>query len=70
MNLTVLNPATEEPITELEQAGVEQADEAVARAKGAYPAWGRFTGRIDAAFCDGWRRRSRTTPRSSLGSSR
>ena len=38
MTLTVLNPATEEPIAELEQAGVEQADEAVARAKEAYPA--------------------------------
>jgi len=37
--LTVLNPATEEPIAELEQAGVEETDEAVARAKAAYPAW-------------------------------
>jgi acyl-CoA reductase-like NAD-dependent aldehyde dehydrogenase len=32
MTLTVLNPATGEPIAELEQAGVEEADEAVARA--------------------------------------
>jgi acyl-CoA reductase-like NAD-dependent aldehyde dehydrogenase len=39
MRLTVLNPATEEPIAELEQAGVGGADEAVARAKEAYPAW-------------------------------
>ena len=39
MTLTVINPATEEPIAELEQAGVEQADEAVARAKEAFPAW-------------------------------
>ena len=39
MTLTVLNPATEEPIAELEQAGVEEADEAVARAKEAFPAW-------------------------------
>ena len=39
MALTVLNPATEEPIAELEQAGVEETDEAVARAKAAYPAW-------------------------------
>ena len=39
MTLTVLNPATEEPIAELEQAGVEEADEAVARARAAYPAW-------------------------------
>ncbi|MBA2740946.1 MAG: aldehyde dehydrogenase [Actinobacteria bacterium] len=39
MTLTVLNPATEEPIAELEQAGVDEADEAVARAGAAYPAW-------------------------------
>ncbi|CAN5181830.1 aldehyde dehydrogenase family protein [soil metagenome] len=39
MTLTVLNPATEEPIAELEQAGVEEADEAVARARAAYPSW-------------------------------
>ena len=37
--LTVLNPATEEPIAELEQAGVEETDAAVARAKEAFPAW-------------------------------
>src|SRR5512139_1977206 len=39
MTLTVLNPATEEPIAELEQAGVEEADAAVARAREAFPAW-------------------------------
>ncbi len=39
MSLTVLNPATEQPIAELEQAGVEETDAAVARAKAAYPAW-------------------------------
>ena len=39
MTLTVLNPATEEPIAELEQAGIEEADAAVARAKAAFPAW-------------------------------
>jgi betaine-aldehyde dehydrogenase len=39
MTLTVLNPATEEPLAELEQAGVEETDAAVARAKAAYPAW-------------------------------
>ncbi len=43
MTLTVLNPATEEPIAELEQAGVEEADEAVARAKAAFPAWRAVT---------------------------
>src|SRR6201995_6183382 len=37
--LTVLNPATEQPIVELQQAGVEETDAAVARAKAAYPAW-------------------------------
>jgi acyl-CoA reductase-like NAD-dependent aldehyde dehydrogenase len=37
--LSVLNPATEETIAELEQAQVEQADEAVARAKAAFPTW-------------------------------
>jgi acyl-CoA reductase-like NAD-dependent aldehyde dehydrogenase len=39
VTLTVLNPATEEPIAELEQAGVDEADEAVRRAKEAFPAW-------------------------------
>jgi len=37
--LTVINPATEEPLAELEQAGVEETDAAVARAKEAFPAW-------------------------------
>jgi acyl-CoA reductase-like NAD-dependent aldehyde dehydrogenase len=37
--LSVLNPATEEPIVELDEAGVEEADEAVARARAAFPAW-------------------------------
>jgi betaine-aldehyde dehydrogenase len=35
----VLNPATEEPLAELESAGVDETDFAVARAKAAYPAW-------------------------------
>ena len=39
MTLTVVNPATEGPIAELEQAGVEETDAAVARAKSAFPAW-------------------------------
>jgi acyl-CoA reductase-like NAD-dependent aldehyde dehydrogenase len=39
----VVNPATEEPIAELEQAGVEEADAAVARAKAAFPAWRAVT---------------------------
>jgi acyl-CoA reductase-like NAD-dependent aldehyde dehydrogenase len=37
--LSVLNPATEETIAELDEAEAEQADEAVARAKAAHPAW-------------------------------
>jgi len=41
--LTVLNPATEEPIVQLEQAGVEEADRAVARARAAFPAWRAVT---------------------------
>jgi acyl-CoA reductase-like NAD-dependent aldehyde dehydrogenase len=36
---TVLNPATEEPIAEIEAAGVEETDAAVARAKEAFPDW-------------------------------
>ena len=36
---TVLNPATEEPLAELEPVGVEETDAAVARAKAAFPAW-------------------------------
>jgi betaine-aldehyde dehydrogenase len=43
VTLTVVNPATEEPIAELEQAGLEEADEAVARAKEAFPAWRALT---------------------------
>jgi acyl-CoA reductase-like NAD-dependent aldehyde dehydrogenase len=35
----VLNPATEEPIAELESAGVEETDAAVAKARAAFPAW-------------------------------
>ena len=37
--LTVLNPATEEPLAELEQAGARETDAAVARARAAFPAW-------------------------------
>jgi betaine-aldehyde dehydrogenase len=39
MALTVINPATEEPLAELEQAGVEETDAAVERARAAFPAW-------------------------------
>jgi acyl-CoA reductase-like NAD-dependent aldehyde dehydrogenase len=35
----VVNPATEETIAEVEARGVDETDAAVARAKGAFPAW-------------------------------
>jgi betaine-aldehyde dehydrogenase len=37
--VTVINPATEETIATLEEAGVEETDAAVARARAAFPAW-------------------------------
>jgi acyl-CoA reductase-like NAD-dependent aldehyde dehydrogenase len=39
VSTVVLNPATEEPLAELPEAGVEQLDAAVSRAKSAFPAW-------------------------------
>jgi acyl-CoA reductase-like NAD-dependent aldehyde dehydrogenase len=39
----VLNPATEQPIAELEEAGVDETDAAVARARAAFPEWRRVT---------------------------
>src|SRR3982074_2303579 len=39
MALNVLNPATEKSIAQLERAGVEETDRAVAAARAAYPAW-------------------------------
>src|SRR5213595_1425800 len=39
MALIVTNPATEETIAELDPAGVEETDAAVARAKASYPDW-------------------------------
>ena len=39
MTSGILNPATEEKIAELEQPGVDETDEAVARATEAFPAW-------------------------------
>jgi acyl-CoA reductase-like NAD-dependent aldehyde dehydrogenase len=41
VTLTVLNPATETAIAELEQAGVEETDAAVASAHAALPGWRR-----------------------------
>jgi acyl-CoA reductase-like NAD-dependent aldehyde dehydrogenase len=37
--VTVINPATEETIATLDEAGIEEADAAVARARAAFPAW-------------------------------
>src|ERR1700730_11510248 len=39
MTLRLVNPATEESVAELEQAGVPETDRAVAAAKAAFPAW-------------------------------
>jgi acyl-CoA reductase-like NAD-dependent aldehyde dehydrogenase len=39
MTLRLLNPATEQPLAELETAGVAETDRAVAAAKAAFPAW-------------------------------
>ena len=39
MSFAVINPATEEPIAELEAAGVEETDAAVAQAREAFPEW-------------------------------
>jgi betaine-aldehyde dehydrogenase len=39
VSVTVVNPATEKPIAELEAAGVDETDEAVSRARAAFPAW-------------------------------
>jgi acyl-CoA reductase-like NAD-dependent aldehyde dehydrogenase len=39
VSVTVINPATEETIATLEEAGVEETDAAVARARAAFPAW-------------------------------
>jgi betaine-aldehyde dehydrogenase len=39
MSLKVIEPATEEVLEEIPRAGAEEVDEAVARAKAAFPAW-------------------------------
>jgi acyl-CoA reductase-like NAD-dependent aldehyde dehydrogenase len=39
MTLRLLNPATEQPLAELESAGVAETNRAVAAAKAAFPAW-------------------------------
>ena len=60
MTLAVIEPATERVLAEVPQAGVEEADAAVARAKAAFPAWravtprdrGRIIGALAAALED------------------
>ena len=37
--LKVIEPATEKILAEVPEAGIEEADRAVARAKAAFPAW-------------------------------
>jgi acyl-CoA reductase-like NAD-dependent aldehyde dehydrogenase len=39
MSFAVINPATEDPIAELDAAGVEETDAAVAQANAAFPEW-------------------------------
>jgi acyl-CoA reductase-like NAD-dependent aldehyde dehydrogenase len=43
--LRVIEPATEQVLAEIPQAGIEETDQAVARAKSAYPAWRAVTPR-------------------------
>jgi len=60
VTLAVIEPATERVLAEVPQAGVEEADAAVARAKAAFPAWravtprdrGRIIGALAAALED------------------
>jgi acyl-CoA reductase-like NAD-dependent aldehyde dehydrogenase len=43
VTLTILNPATEQRLAQLERAGVEETDAAVAAARAAFPAWRSVT---------------------------
>src|SRR5712671_5446198 len=43
--LRVIEPATEQVLAEVPQAGIDETDQAVARAKAAYPAWRTVTPR-------------------------
>jgi acyl-CoA reductase-like NAD-dependent aldehyde dehydrogenase len=52
-SITVIEPATEEVLRELPGASVEQADDAVARAKAASPAWRRVSPGDRAALMRG-----------------
>lgn len=46
----MLNPATEQPVAELDEAGVEEADAAFAAARAAFPAWAAVPPSHRAAF--------------------
>jgi acyl-CoA reductase-like NAD-dependent aldehyde dehydrogenase len=52
-SITVIEPATEEVLRELPGASAEDADEAVARAKAAFPAWRRVSPGDRAALMRG-----------------
>ena len=69
MTVTVINPATEETIATLESAGVEETDAAVAAARRAFPAWRAVSPADRGRLSDGSRRSSRSTTKSSRGSS-
>jgi acyl-CoA reductase-like NAD-dependent aldehyde dehydrogenase len=58
--VTVLNPATEQPIAVLAEAGIEETDAAVARARAAYPAWRTVARPIVPGCCAGSPRWSRS----------
>jgi acyl-CoA reductase-like NAD-dependent aldehyde dehydrogenase len=49
-SLRVIEPATEQVLAEVREAGIEQADQAVARAKAAFPAWRALTPRDRAGI--------------------
>jgi acyl-CoA reductase-like NAD-dependent aldehyde dehydrogenase len=42
MTVHVIEPATEEVLAELPQAGIDETDAAVERARAAFPAWHRI----------------------------
>ena len=49
-SLRVIEPATEQVLAEVREAGIEEADQAVARAKAAFPAWRALTPRDRAGI--------------------
>jgi acyl-CoA reductase-like NAD-dependent aldehyde dehydrogenase len=49
-SLRVIEPATEKVLAEVREAGIEEADRAVARAKAAFPAWRSLTPRDRAGM--------------------